>query len=108
MSRKAGFPYALLLSMLVADAGLCLEPLRADPTGNNPPTAAVVPPSPDPLILRECPGCCGPVGKNGPIAYEWYLRAGPSLPLGGTGGLANTVETGWLIQGGGRSLFFNP
>lgn len=36
------------------------------------------------------------------------MRAGLSLPVGGTGGLANTVEPGWLIQGGGRSLFFNP
>jgi hypothetical protein len=35
-----------------------------------------------------------------------YFRTGPSLVVG-DGGLAHTIETGWLVQGGGRSLFFN-
>ncbi|GIW80508.1 MAG: hypothetical protein KatS3mg105_2315 [Gemmatales bacterium] len=52
--------------------------------------------------------CCqGPIGGHGPIMTEVYLRTGPSLPVGG-GILNNTMETGWHIQGGGRSLFFNP
>lgn len=57
-------------------------------------------------ITYTKPGCCGPVGGHGPIMSELYLRAGPSLPVSG-GTLAHTLQTGWEIQGGGRSLFFN-
>ncbi|HKI38488.1 MAG TPA: hypothetical protein VKA46_41955 [Gemmataceae bacterium] len=51
--------------------------------------------------------CCGPVGGDGPIATELYLRWGPSVNLM-NGFLAKTLETGWEVQGGGRALFFNP
>src|SRR5205823_4028794 len=51
--------------------------------------------------------CCGPRGANGPITYELYVRSGPSLPVGPSNGLAGTLEAGWLVQGGGRSLFYN-
>lgn len=117
MSAKAGIPCALLLTVVVAGASRCQQPTRAEPPGGYPPPAAAAPapdavpappPVPDPYILREIPGCCGPVGKCGPITYELYLRTGVSLPTYGTGGLANTVGAGWVIQGGGRSLFFNP
>lgn len=53
-------------------------------------------------------GCCGPVGANGPITYEPYLRTGPVLLTGGGPLTAVTKTFGWNVQGGARSLFFNP
>lgn len=53
------------------------------------------------------PDCCCPVGANGPIHSELFLRTGPALVIGG-GILNQALETGWGVQGGGRSLFFNP
>lgn len=53
------------------------------------------------------PDCCCPVGGDGPIQTELFLRTGPSLVIGG-GILNRALETGWEIGGGGRSLFFNP
>lgn len=50
--------------------------------------------------------CGGPVGLNGPILSELYIQTGVSNPVAG-GFLNNTIECGWIIQGGGRSLFFN-
>src|SRR5205085_10932131 len=108
MSVKAGFPCALLLSVLVAGAGRCEDPPRPDPAGFGAPPApadvapgptfsATPPPVPDAYILRECPGCCGPVGKHGPITYELYFRTGLSMPVDGSG-LAHTISTGWRIQ----------
>jgi hypothetical protein len=52
------------------------------------------------------PGCCGPLGSNGPINTELYAITGPSLPIGG-GILGSVLDTGWLVKAGGRSLFFN-
>jgi hypothetical protein len=51
-------------------------------------------------------GCNGPVGANGPITYEIYLRTGPNL-LAGAGAFNGTLDNGWTVQGGGRTLFFN-
>jgi hypothetical protein len=58
-------------------------------------------------ILGTTPDCCGPVGGNGPISMEPYVRAGVSVILP-TGFLGKVLETGWDIEGGGRTLFFNP
>jgi hypothetical protein len=53
-------------------------------------------------------GCCGPVGANGPVGFDLFFRTGPSLISGG-GEFARTLKTfGWNVQGGGRTLFFNP
>ncbi len=38
---------------------------------------------------------------------ELYARTGASLPVGGAV-FGHVLETGWVIEGGGRSLFFNP
>lgn len=57
-------------------------------------------------INYERPDCCGPVGRDGPIQYELYSRTGPDIPVGG-GFLAGQLNTGWMYEGGGRSLFFN-
>jgi hypothetical protein len=58
-------------------------------------------------IVGTCPDCCGPVGGNGPIQMEVYLQAGLDFPFS-DGVFGHTLKTGWMIQGGGRTLFFNP
>ncbi len=69
------------------------------------------PPGPIPLqsswLRYTRPDCCCPVGGNGPIQTELFIRTGPSLVIGG-GILNQALETGWEVEGGGRSLFFNP
>jgi hypothetical protein len=52
------------------------------------------------------PGCCGPVGRHGPVSYDIYFSTGPSLPFG-SGAFTDRLHLGWLVGGGGRSLFFN-
>lgn len=52
-------------------------------------------------------GCCGPIGRHGPINCEIFLRPGVSFPTGGSF-LAKVLEPGFMIQGGARTLFYNP
>jgi hypothetical protein len=52
------------------------------------------------------PCCCGPVGGCGPIKMELFVNTGPSRPLG-EGFLGHSLSTGWMIGGGGRSMFFD-
>ena len=59
------------------------------------------------ILYPRSPGCCGPTGCNGPLAYELYLRVGPSFNIG-SGVFGNALSTGWDIQGGSRLLLFNP
>jgi hypothetical protein len=50
--------------------------------------------------------CCCRVGGHGPIDMELYVRSGASVPL--PFGLFGTImRTGWDVEGGVRSLFFN-
>jgi hypothetical protein len=58
-------------------------------------------------ITYHRPDCCGPLGGNGPIFSELYVRTGPSFTVGG-GVFRDLLDTGWEVMGGGRSLFFNP
>lgn len=58
------------------------------------------------ILGERCPGCCGPIGGNGPIGSEMYLRSGVSIPIGG-GALEGSLSTGWDLEGGARVLFFN-
>ena len=51
--------------------------------------------------------CCGPVGGNGPVTYELFTRTGPTLIVGGSPDLSGAARFGWMVEGGGRSLFFN-
>ena len=51
--------------------------------------------------------CCGPVGGNGGVTYEVFTRTGPSLIVGGSPDLSGAAQFGWMVEGGGRSLFFN-
>jgi hypothetical protein len=59
------------------------------------------------ITYPRAPGCCGPVGGNGPIGSEIYVRSGLSFPINGAV-FGNVLQTGWAIEGGGRALFFNP
>jgi hypothetical protein len=67
---------------------------------------------PPPVAGCGLPGpagdCCGPVGANGPIGQEIYVRFGANFPLG-NGLLARSLNTaGHTVQVGGRSQFFDP
>jgi hypothetical protein len=55
---------------------------------------------------RPC-DCCGPLGGDGCLGYELYLREGLTAPMSSVY-LGQTLSLGWAIQGGGRTLFFNP
>ncbi len=121
MSTKPVFPCALLVALL----GICAAraqdnaappgPPTGAPrlplmTGTNevpPPTMITPPGKPDDWMCYTCPDCCGPVGGDGPIHYELFLRTGPTLGVSG-GYLKETTSAGWMVEGGGRSLFFNP
>jgi hypothetical protein len=85
-----------------------MSPMTPEPIGKPSENGAVAPQTHklSSWISYERPTCCGPVGPDGPIQYELYLRAGPSIPIAG-GYFSHTLESGWLIQGGGRSLFFD-
>ena len=79
-----------------------------DPLGTlNGPGPATLPPgayaSP---WYTDGPGCCGPVGRNGPVEYELVAATGPDLILG-KGRFVERLNTGWTLYGGGRSLFYN-
>lgn len=50
--------------------------------------------------------CGGPLGANGAVSYEGYVRTGPSIVAGG-GALSDILKTGWNVQVGSRTLFFN-
>jgi hypothetical protein len=86
------------------------ETIDMQPNPADPIPAGPLPGSPLTLsswILRpRSPGCCGPVGGNGPIDTEIYLRSGLQFPIGG-GFMNNVLDVGWTIEGGARVLFFN-
>jgi hypothetical protein len=52
-------------------------------------------------------GECSTPGPNVPLYTEWYLRGGPSIPVGGNY-LGRELQPGWTIAGGVRGLLFNP
>lgn len=128
MNVKRVSLYALVLTLLGMSAvrgqapPAQYEPIRppgvafggeaAPPPTPVPPSAPPPPGGPMPVprlsdyILGTRPDCCGPIGSCGPIGYEVYLRNGLNLPFG-SGPLAKSLDPGWVIQGGGRVLFFN-
>jgi hypothetical protein len=59
------------------------------------------------LVYPRSPGCCGQVGRNGPLGSEVYVRPGVAFPISG-GVLTSSLDPGWGIEGGGRLLLFNP
>lgn len=121
MSTKPIFPCALLLaltgvgSLLAQDASIPPGPppgvqRNANLTATNevpPPTESHPPAQPDKWITYCCPDCCGPIGHDGPIKYELFVRSGAVLPVAG-GATYGTVVGGWTVEGGVRSLFVEP
>jgi len=79
----------------------------ATPADTVPPPTIPAPAGLSSWMMYSRHDCCGPIGGNGPIREELFLRAGPSLPAEGAI-FGHVLETGWVIEGGGRSLFFNP
>lgn len=118
MSTKPVFPCALLLALAGVGAVRAQNygappgppagtplPVQMTATNEVPPPTEVHPPTPpDKYITYCCPECCGPVGGDGPVKYELFVRTGPSLVVGG-GAPAGTLADGWMVEGGGRSLF---
>ena len=124
MSTKIVFSCTLVLAVL----GVCLvqaQDYRVAPGGLQPgmpldPTQ-VLPPAPQegvpPLqvagpglsrwLTYQRPECCGNVGCDGPIGAELYVLTGVEIPAEGKI-FGHVLETGWVVQGGGRTLFFNP
>jgi hypothetical protein len=116
MSTKIVFPCALVLAVLGSSA-LRAQDLSPTPTILNAPKPAsaedaLPAPHADSGITQPAwitytkAECCGPIGRNGPIQTELFIQSGGSIPIGG-GVFPHVLETGWTIQGGGRSLFFN-
>jgi hypothetical protein len=84
-----------------------LEPYGTPPRGPIGTDGIPVPAQLSDWLTYQCPDCCGPIGCNGPIGCEVYMRTGPSVPVAG-GRLRDALESGWLVQGGARTLFLNP
>jgi hypothetical protein len=118
MSAKVGLFYALALNIVWGLAAHAEEPEGHSamvPPGE-PAAATMGDVGPGPGIITAGhlsswitytrPDCCAPIGADGPITYDIYVRTGPTLPVGG-GILGSNLATGWEVEGGGRSLFFN-
>src|SRR5438552_18503709 len=90
-----------------------LPPVTIDPYRLPEPGAAQgASPEPEPgrlssWITYPRAGCCGPVGRDGPIMVELFTRTGVELPAEGAI-FGHVLQPGWVIEGGGRSIFFNP
>jgi hypothetical protein len=88
-------------------------PFYSGPQSLLPPTTEA--PAPPPghyqlsswMLYPRSPGCCGPTGSFGPIAAELFFQVGPSFPIGG-GAFGHEFGVGWDIEGGARTLLFNP
>ncbi len=114
MPNAAGNPTALeRVNTQMAAPGTVIQDPYATLTGQPPVTHSVqqgtpglAPGSYPSPYFTDGPGCCGPMGRNGRIGYEVYLYTGPTWSLG-EGALAKRLDTGWMVGGGGRSLFFN-
>jgi hypothetical protein len=53
-------------------------------------------------------GCEAPLGKICPLYTEVYFGGGAAVPIArGTSDLSRELETGWVLMGGARALFFN-
>ena len=113
MSAKTLIPAALVLTVLGLGAARGQAPSDTSlpqyggPSAE-PPSPPVTPPGRlSHWITYERPDCCGPLGADGPVYQELYLRSGASFPVGAKI-FGKVLQTGWVVDGGGRSLFFNP
>jgi hypothetical protein len=116
MSTKMILPSALVLALLGTSAlraqDLSPMPTMLSATAATPPQDAAPTAHAESAISQPAwitytkPECCGPIGRNGEIQTQLFIQSGGSIPIGG-GVFPHVLETGWTIQGGGRSLFFN-
>jgi hypothetical protein len=121
MSAKTIFSTALVWTLLGFGAVRGQTPGAMNPPDSLPPPrpyggAAETAPQP-PLVSQrfqlsswirgEKYQCCDSVGASGPIESELFFRLGPSL-VAGNGTVADVLQTGLYLGGGGRVLFFNP
>jgi hypothetical protein len=125
MSAKP-LSFAVLLGLLAAGTAAAQPPNQPMPLEPSPPmTGTPVPNTAAPgsagTVLQNgftpLPGTSAsrwveessalPVGGNGPIGQEIYFETGPTLPIG-NGVFGLYTHTGWMVNGGGRALFFNP
>ncbi|VTR99522.1 hypothetical protein [Tuwongella immobilis] len=58
-------------------------------------------------VTDSPPDALGPVGRNGSIGEEIYVRVGPSFGISGAK-LDNLTQTGIAVNLGLKTLFFNP
>jgi hypothetical protein len=60
------------------------------------------------ILYPRPAGCCGPTGAFGPIVGELFFDVGPAFNVS-DGIFGHSLSTAGLdIEGGGRTLFFNP
>lgn len=117
MSQIKLFSVTLMLVALAANAArsqerlvpmqaASLEPVPTAPAPA-PTNGSATPPGrlSDWNLYHGC-GCCGPIGGDGSIHSELYVRGGLSFPTS-QGFLGDRIENGWIVQGGLRSLFFD-
>jgi hypothetical protein len=88
-------------------------PAALQPESRLPPDGPLAPVANGPIgpstyITGSRANCCGPVGGDGPICSEFFVRIGASINLGGSSPMKDVVHSGWEVEGGWRSLFFNP
>jgi hypothetical protein len=119
MSAKSVFTWALVLSLAGFGTARCQTPEGPTPVPFAPPSFPVtIPAGPkDPVPEMQIPSLSswilnprgdlrGPYGGDGPIRLELFLRSGVDFPVGG-GKFMETLQTGWTIDGGLRTLCFN-
>src|SRR5947209_20266530 len=107
MSWKSVCPCALVLSVLgigAARGQQYVPPMPREVEGGRGPAASAADAPPptnvtpaaglSDYILYTKPCCCDPIGGDGPIRGELFLRGGPSLPVEGPF-FGHTLETGW-------------
>lgn len=111
----------LLAGELAASAALGQYPELPSPADGTPPVETA--PMPGEILPRQTPEQylgelsdwmtyrhgpgCGPVGANGLIGMDLYVRTGPTWLLAQPF-FRDSVGPGWMVDGGGRTLFFNP
>lgn len=92
-----------------AAAAPIVEPVPGPiPNGGLPKDTSVLPGG-SPIAPYLYPGndCCGPVGGNGPVGAEVYIRAGVNSPTGTTL-LVHNIKEGISGQIGVRTQLFDP
>jgi hypothetical protein len=119
MNTKSVFLCSLALAVYaLAPCAAQQLPVAPTPFGEAPPAAKESAAStlgnesgdllPSNWIRYSQPECCNSIGCNGPIKSELYFRTGAAFPIGG-GDLPRRLNSaGYVLEGGGRLLFFNP